>query len=37
MGKWIEIKVLFDADEPYLASDLIADVFYGFTAMAQHH
>jgi len=27
---WLEIKVFFDSEEPYLAADLIADVFYGF-------
>ena len=27
---WLEIKVFFDSDEPHLAADLIADVFYGF-------
>jgi len=27
---WLEIKVSFDSDEPHLAADLIADVFYGF-------
>jgi ribosomal protein L11 methyltransferase len=30
MADWLEIKVLFDADEPHLVADLIADVFYGF-------
>ena len=27
---WLEIKVFFESDEPHLAADLIADVFYGF-------
>jgi len=30
MNDWLEIKVLFDSGDPYLVSDLIADVFYGF-------
>lgn len=29
MADWLETKVFFDAEDPHLAADLIADVFYG--------